>query len=489
MGWLDSLETKIALSVSLMILIAASLTWRLSIAKVPRLRYVAVFLFGLGVFTALAGERVFHQSTDPHYVYQADAWLRGNLAIDPPPEKGDDWAHVETVTLDDNTDVRGRRLSSRPVFRTLGGDEIPLTRVRASKGQTTYMSFPPFPTLIMMPGAILGGRAGNDVVPTLLVAALCLPLLLLTLERLADAGLAQRGRVDQLLLIALFAFGTVFFFSAVQGRVWFTAHVVGVALALLYAYAAIEARNPILAGVALGLAAITRPPMAFMFPLFAFEAWRVAGGLDNWKRDRKAMLRTLARRLVPFAAPVVAIAIAAGVYNMARFGSPGEFGHTYLTVRQQAQIEQYGLFSYHYLGRNLAVALTLLPELLPKSPWVQVSGHGLALWVTTPAFLLLLWPREKNALHRTLWITVAAVALPSLLYQNSGWVQFGYRFSLDYTVFLVLLLAVGGRRFGWPTRALIAIGIAINLFGAITFARSDRYYRVAGDAYGTVVAN
>jgi hypothetical protein len=33
----------------------------------------------------------------------------------------------------------------------------------------------------------------------------------------------------------------------------------------------------------------------------------------------------------------------------------------------------------------------------------------------------------------------------ALLYQNTGWLQFGYRFSLDYVVFLVLLLAVDPR--------------------------------------------
>jgi hypothetical protein len=457
--------------------------------------HLALAALGLLVFGAVAWDRLFHQSSDPHYVYQADAWLHGSLAIDPPPDKGDDWAHVETVVLDDGSRVRGRRLSSRPVFHTLGGDDVPLARVRSSDGQTTYMSFPPFPALVMMPGAILGGRAGNDVFPTVLIAALCLPLLFMTLVRLNEAGLADRSRADQLWLVALCAFGTVFFFSAVQGRVWFTAHVIGVALALGYAWASIEARNPIVAGVALGLAAITRPPMAFMFPLFVLEAWRMSGGLAAWRsargdRDaRRGIVRALARRLVPFAIPIAVIAIAAGAYNLARFGAPTEFGHTYLTVRQQAQIEQFGLFNYHYLGRNLAVALTLLPEVIGKWPYVQVSGHGLALWVTTPVFLLLLWPHTKNPLHRTLWITVAAVALPSLLYQNSGWVQFGYRFSLDYTVFLVLLLAIGGRPLGRGARALIAIGIAINLIGAVTFARRDSFYRVGGNAYDVIVAN
>jgi hypothetical protein len=35
-----------------------------------------------------------------------------------------------------------------------------------------------------------------------------------------------------------------------------------------------------------------------------------------------------------------------------------------------------GLASYHYLSRNLTVAFTLLPELLPRAPWIQISGHG-----------------------------------------------------------------------------------------------------------------
>ena len=88
-----------------------------------------------------------------------------------------------------------------------------------------------------------------------------------------------------------------------------------------------------------------------------------------------------------------------------------------------------------------------------------------------------------------LWITVACVAVPTFFYQNSGWVQFGYRFSLDYTPFLILLLAVGGRPLDRVARALIVVGVAVNLFGAWSFARRPEYYRTGGDAYGTVVAH
>jgi hypothetical protein len=446
----------------------------------------ALFVIGLALYSALAWDRLARPSPAPHFVYQADAWLHGRAAIDP-PLIGDDWAKVETVALADGSQLRGRRLITRPMFRALDGREVPIAQIQRSLGTTAYMSFPPLPTVIMLPSAALAGRAGNDVIPTLLVAALIPPLCLLALRRLAEAGLSRRSVADDLWLVATLAFGSVALFSAVQGKVWFTAHVVGVVLALIYAWASIEARRPVIAGLALGAAALTRTAMAFMVILFLWEAWRVHGGRTAWRVARPKLVRELGRSVLAFAAPVLGFAIAGMAYNYIRFGAPTEFGHTYLEVRQQAQIEQFGLASYHYLGRNLAVALTLLPELLPRPPYIQISGHGLALWVTTPILLLVLWPRDKPPIHRALWLSIAAVALPSLLYQNSGWVQFGYRFSLDYLVLLILLLAIGGRPLTWLVKALIIVGIAVNLFGALTFDRSWQYYRLGGNAYDVVV--
>jgi hypothetical protein len=450
--------------------------------------HAALFVLGVLVYGGVAGSRLWRPSGAPHFVYQADAWLHGKASIDG-PLTGDDWAKVEAVTLDDGREVSGRRLSTRQAFRTLGGEELPLARIKASRGATAYMSFPPLPTMVMLPSALISGRAGNDVLPTVLIAALILPLGFALLRRLVAAGMSTRTVGDDLWLVATLGFGTVLWFSAVQGKVWFTAHVIGVALAVTYAWASVEASRPLLAGLALGCAALTRTPMAFMFPLFALEALRVAGGRAAWRADRAKVVRALRRPLLTFAAPIALLAAAGVAYNLARFGAPAEFGHTFLDVRQQAQIEQFGLFNYHYLGRNLAVAFTLLPDLFGHAPWIQIGGHGLAIWVTTPLFVTLLWPRDRPPIYRALWLTVAAVAIPSLLYQNSGWVQFGYRFSLDYTVFLIALLAVGGRPLGRCAKALIVLGVVINLFGALTFDRSWQYYRVGGNAYDVVVAH
>ncbi len=474
----------------------------------PRITYALLFLVGFAVYATVSGDRLRRQSPDPHFVLQADAWLHGKLSIDP-PWKGDDPAKVETILLKDGSKVRGRYLQTRGYvvgspwfeehithpgahtgglpttrfFRTTKGVDIPEAEIASSLGTTNYVSFPPTPAILMLPQAIIHGRIANDVFPTILVAALILPLAFATLRRLREEGHSERSDEENLWLVAQLCFGTVLFFVSVSGHVWFTAHVVGVFLSLAYVYFSIGARRPILAGLMLGLATLSRTPMAFMFPFFALEACRVAGG-SQW-REWPRHYRAIAKRWIAFAVPVVLIAAVAAVLNVMRFDSAGEFGHSYLAVRQQGMIEKFGLFDYEYFRRNLSVAFTLLPSFSARAPYVHISGHGMALWLTTPLFLSLLWPRKRELMHTILWITVALVAVPILFYQNSGWVQFGYRFSLDYTIFLVLLLAVGARPLGRFAKALIILSIVINLFGAWTFGRQQQFYD--GGTYEVVI--
>ena len=103
---------------------------------------------------------------------------------------------------------------------------------------------------------------------------------------------------------------------------------------------------------------------------------------------------------------------------------------------------------------------------------------GLALWVTTPLFLFLPWARAKHSARIGVWLAALAVALPSLFYQNTGWVQFGYRFSNDFAPFLFAVLAVNGFVGRRLLYALSALAFVINAFGAKTFGRAEyaRFY-------------
>ncbi len=333
----------------------------------------------------------------------------------------------------------------------------------------TYVVFPPLPALLLLPFVAIAGSA--EAVPDGLVFVLLAGIapagLFLALERLSDLGRSPLLRFQNAALAACFAFGSVYFFCAVQGTVWFAAHVVGTGLGALYLWSALGAERPLLSGVLLGLAFFARAPLLFAAPLFVLEAWR--SGLAR---------RELAARLARFALPIALALAVAFVLNRARFGDGFELGYRYLTIAWQARIERYGLFDYHYLGKNLGVMLTSLPWLDTGPLPFRINHHGLALWVTTPLYLLLVLRVAKLRSEAGLALTALAVSLPSLFYQNTGWQQFGYRFSNDYAPFLFALLAATGvvhnRRFA----VLAGFALVVNAFGAFTFGRADyqRYY-------------
>jgi hypothetical protein len=413
---------------------------------------IVVYLVTTVVYLAVAGDRLTTPSPDNHFVHLAQAWLDGRLDLGGHPPGTNDWACFDEAT--------GERCGRRP-----------------TETQKHYVSFPPFPAVLALPVVAIFGTAVWDRLLFVLLAGLAPALLFVLLRGLRERGESERTAADDLWLVALFAFGTVYFFSAVQGTVWFAAHVVASALICLYLVFAMNASRPLLAGLMLGLALATRPSTLFLGLFFVLEAARVelnGKGARAWMAalvDRATM-----KRIALFALPVVAVGVALAVHNYARFGDPGEYGHRFLQIRWIDRIEKWGLFSYHYLSRNLAVVLTSLPWIESDPPYVKISRHGLALWVVSPALLYLLWPRTTSPRNVALAISATVVFGIDLLYQNSGWVQFGPRFVLDWLPTGIVLLSLGGRRFGASFKSLVVISILVSGFGAISFDRLHAFY-------------
>jgi hypothetical protein len=450
-------------------------------------------LIGLGiyvgcliVFMVMAGDRLAKHTAFNHYAHLADGWLHGrhHLLGTPPSYSG----------MNDFALYDGK----------------------------WFISFPPFPAILMMPFVWLSGSPENfrDGQFIVWLAGVGPAVMFLAFEKLRRTGRSMRSETDNIRLALLFAFGTVYFFSAVQGTVWFAAHVVGVGLAALFVLFSLDAERPVLAGLMLGCMFLTRPTTSLVGVFFAVELLRVAylqkrvtmqeeeagaAALPTegsfFERifeivgaaDRAVILRTLVRFSIPV---IVAIAFASWINN-ARFHnpSPTAFGHEYLQVGWKTRIDRWGLFSFHFLPRNLAVMLGSLPwKPAPGDPavpleilgmtfnvphWI-ISGHGLALWFTTPMYLWLL--RLTQTQHKdarkpgdllVLGAGLAALGpcVMNLLYQNSGWAQFGYRFSNDYAVFLFVLLAIATPRFSRAFWIACIWAVAWNLFGAASFER------------------
>lgn len=438
-----------------------------------------IYVACLVVFALLAGDRLLKHTNYNHYALLADAWLHG----------------------------RHHLLGNPPSYA--GGNDFALYDSK------WFISFPPFPAILMLPLVWASGSPENfrDGQFIVWLAGIGPAVLFLVLEKLRRTGRSFRTEVENVRLALLFAFGSVYFFSAVQGTVWFAAHVVGVGLAALFVLFALDAERPTLAGAMLGCMFLTRTTTLLVGIFFVLELVRVAyvrGGTTDEPRalpsegpllDRvlevlkDADRAMLTRVLVRFTVPVLAAFAFASWINYARFHDPAPwaFGHEYLQVGWKTRIDRWGLFSFHFLPRNLSVMLGSLPwkpapadprvplELLGMTfhvPHWMISGHGLALWFTTPIYLWLIRPKKIDFLWGAAALAALGPCLMNLLYQNSGWFQFGYRFSNDYAVFLFVLVAISAPRLSRAFWIAATWAVLWNTFGAASFERPkyDAFY-------------
>ncbi len=157
-----------------------------------------------------------------------------------------------------------------------------------------------------------------------------------------------------------------------------------------------------------------------------------------------------------------------------------------------------------YVPQNLGIALLGLPDLLPNflpdslavqpipvctdpgavrglfdlaCPLAVPRDVGMSVILSSPAYLLVipaLRNLETNRLVAGSAVAVLLISFANLMHFSQGWVQFGYRFSLDAAPFALVLVALGAnhlvtrwRRGAAVAACLLLLSIAINLWGVI----------------------
>jgi hypothetical protein len=231
-------------------------------------------------------------------------------------------------------------------------------------------------------------------------------------------------------------------------------------------------RHPVASGFALGLATLARQAVVLAAVPLAFLARQRRTGVDR----RHAFLAVLLAAAIPV---VLYLAL-----NVARFHSPFETG--YHDVRHHsslaADIEKHGTFSIVYLPRNLSLMSLGVPTFISRPPFVVPNPAGMSILLISPwlifALVPLIWPDRAPARSVAAWCCLAAVAIsvPHLLYVNTGWVQFGYRFALDWLPFMLLAAILGIRNL--PARLSLpplAAAVVVNAWGVVAIANWERW--------------
>jgi hypothetical protein len=383
--------------------------------------------------------------------------------------------------------------------------------------------FPPLPAVLLLPFVAMWGLMTDGQLVFAILAAIDVGIAWWMLGRLPIR------RAVRFAVTLLFAFGTVFWYSAQLATTWYQAHILAVALLLLAVGVALGAdpdaavdedalpypddepvpagsaagaragalmragvdRRQFLAGILFGLACTSRLTIVFGAPFFL-----LVGGGGSWQR------RGLSAGLGA-AIPIGALLL----YNLASTGQLFHPGYQYL---YELEAGFYTNLGYHldwsiedprYIPQNLQIMLfngpAILPDIYPAGlgngqalctapgavrglfdadcPIAVPLDTGMSILLTSPAYLFALPALRRYGRNRLVTGSVLAILVitfVNLMHFSQGWVQFGYRFSLDFVPWALILVALGMDRLRGSLAAaiagvLIGASILVNLWGVI----------------------
>jgi hypothetical protein len=425
-----------------------------------------------------------------HFVWQALAFLDGRAAITWPVDAPGTFGNA--------------------YFQ----DVLPVLGPNGQQTGFGLLPFPPLPAIVLVPFVAIWGLATDERLVSVGLGAIAAGLAWWMLGRLAIS------RAIRLATAVFFALGTVFWYAAQLGTTWFFAHVVAVTCLLLAVGIALGGdpgadepaampaprrfaadlgaalRRPLglidgrqlLAGFLFGLACTARLTIVFGAPFFLF-----VGSGGSWIR------RSVSAGLG--AAVPIGLLLA---YNVATTGHVVHPGYDYLYHLEATGYPglhynpAWSIEDLRYVPQNLRImflsAPAILPDVVPSSvsagkalcvdpgavrglfdadcPLALPRDVGTSLILTSPAYLLgvAAFVRGRSRLVVGSTLAIVAIAVVNLMHFSQGWVQFGYRFSNDFVVFALLLVAVGLARrggVGLVGIGLIGLSIAVNAWGVI----------------------
>ena len=331
-----------------------------------------------------------------------------------------------------------------------------------------YVPFAPFPAILFMPLVAIIGPVTADQLEPGINAGLAAFVVFLAWWVPGRMGVT-RWR-DRLALAVLLGFSTQVWWVTTRGGVWHTGHLVAMILTLLLLAEMFGRRRAALMGLLVGLAFLTRAPVAFAAPAVALWLVPRRVGLPHGLRDINHWSDRLPwRDWVLLAAGLLPSVLFFFWYNYVRFGDPLESGYALAVLPEWLQVlRDQGLFSLSHVGMNIDYLFLKVPKQIPDFPYFRPDGLGMSVFITSPALLLAVRAPWRD--RRSWWLLLAAVLvlIPTLLYYGGGWLQYGYRYFLDSIPFVWALVAMGIAHRGsirWWGWLLIGWGVLVGLGG------------------------
>ncbi len=327
-----------------------------------------------------------------------------------------------------------------------------------------YVIYPPVPAVLLIPQILIFGPEPNQTLASVFWGSLSVSIVYFLMRRISDSLKLQ------IWMTFLFAFGTIFWYLACDGKAWFFAHITSfffLALALLETFGK---RRPLLIGLLLGLSFWCRLPVILSLPFFLIML------SDLWIKKEK--LSNPFKRINFM--PLFKLGLGAGIfvllnflYNYVRFDTISNIAYT-IQAAEEPWFYPKGLFHISYIAKHLWIFFLKPPIFSWDAPYVMPSLEGMSILITTPAVIYVIFAGIRNKTALACWSAIIPIALVSFTHGGYGWIQFGYRFALDFYPFLLVLIALGLKSqlkdngdLRWHQKTLITISILVNLWGVL----------------------
>jgi hypothetical protein len=314
-----------------------------------------------------------------------------------------------------------------------------------------YVVYPPMPAIVSLPFRFfLGGKFEQQYLAHILGAGIAVIAIFISWSIKKDKKLAIWSGV-------LVGLGNIVWFMSSVGSSWYLGQITAAFFISLAILESINKKRPLLVGLFVGAAYLSRVHTILYLPLFLY----LLKDKEWFKKYFQLGLGVLPCVLFNFG------------YNYLRFGVVWDKAYLLIPGVLEEPWYKNGLFHITNIPNHLKVLFTSLPIFTKEVPYIKPSWGGLSIWITTPAFIYALRNSIKDGKVIFSWLTIVLISLVIFSHGTTGFTQFGYRFAVDFYPLLFYLTIRGAakQKLSWHHWTLLTLSVLVNLWGVLWINR------------------
>ncbi len=252
----------------------------------------------------------------------------------------------------------------------------------------------------------------------------------------------------------LIGLGSIIWYLSAVGSVWYLGQISSAFFLTAGIYEALCKKRPLVIGLLVGAAYLSRIHVIISLPFFLYA---ISTKSQNLKK-----LFLVGLGLSPFL-------IFDALYNFIRFHVPWDKGYFLVPGLSTEPWMSKGVVNLAYIPNHLQLLFLQLPKIINSIPYIEPSWYGLAIWITTPAFIFSLKASLKEKINLLAWAAIFSILFIVSIRGGTGWTQFGYRYAVDFYPFLMFLTikGVSKTKLKWYHWLLLTLSITVNLWGVL----------------------